>query len=248
MFPQAVVSGNGDFVAGSRLLNREAFRWSEGQGFEIIYSGNNVVKDVQISESGGLVVGANVLPTIGERNPYSGWAWTPGTGFRFLEGNYLSQAPQVIAPDGSFIIGTYASDNFQQGAFALVRWAPDGSAHILFGPETFSNRRSFIATGVDSAGALIVGNMANYPEAADPTVWTLGGGFVPLAAYFDAAGVDFDGWTLKSVSKLSADGLTFAGVGINPDGQRETWIATIPAPGAVAVIGWAAVVCGRRRR
>ncbi|GAH22327.1 unnamed protein product, partial [marine sediment metagenome] len=43
-------------------------------------------------------------------------------------------------------------------------------------------------------------------------------------------GVDLTGWTLRSATGISDDGLTFVGYGLNPSGYQEAWIATIPEP------------------
>ena len=43
-------------------------------------------------------------------------------------------------------------------------------------------------------------------------------------------GLDLDGWELQSARGISANGLVIAGQGINPDGEYEAWIATLPEP------------------
>jgi hypothetical protein len=55
-------------------------------------------------------------------------------------------------------------------------------------------------------------------------------GMRELDAVLTAAGIDLTGWTLTRASAISGDGLTVAGVGINPSGDTEAWIAVFDAP------------------
>ncbi|MCI0638820.1 MAG: hypothetical protein L0Y70_07080 [Gemmataceae bacterium] len=41
-------------------------------------------------------------------------------------------------------------------------------------------------------------------------------------------------WTLTSAEGISADGRTIVGTGVNPAGNQEAWLATIPEPSTVA--------------
>ncbi|MCH7547601.1 MAG: hypothetical protein IID30_14465, partial [Planctomycetes bacterium] len=43
-------------------------------------------------------------------------------------------------------------------------------------------------------------------------------------------GLSLTGWTLHAAWALSDDALTIVGWGINPDGNAEAWIVTLPAP------------------
>jgi hypothetical protein len=65
-----------------------------------------------------------------------------------------------------------------------------------------------------------------------------------------AAGVQgLEGWQLNGHNGgVSLDGTTIAGYGINPNGQIEGWMATIPAPGALGLDGVAMVMAGLCRR
>ncbi len=50
---------------------------------------------------------------------------------------------------------------------------------------------------------------------------------IRLADLLQEAGVDLAGWTLTTAYDVTPDGETFVGVGINPLGQTEGWIASI---------------------
>ena len=49
-------------------------------------------------------------------------------------------------------------------------------------------------------------------------------------------GVDLAGWRLLHAMDASADGLTIVGIGDNPSGDREAWIARLPEPTGVPLL------------
>jgi hypothetical protein len=62
-------------------------------------------------------------------------------------------------------------------------------------------------------------------------------------------GGDLNGWKLSVAEGISADGRTIAGYGINPAGQNDSWIVTIPEPvfGCPTVIVTVVACRGRRK-
>jgi hypothetical protein len=61
-------------------------------------------------------------------------------------------------------------------------------------------------------------------------------------------GIDLTGWTLTHVNGISADGNTIAGLGINPSGFSEAWVATIPEPSTGLLFGFGLVGLAVKRR
>ena len=63
-------------------------------------------------------------------------------------------------------------------------------------------------------------------------------------------GIDVEGWTITAATAISGDGQTIAGYGINPDGQTQGFVVTVPAPSAITVLvlGLTAMRMSRRRQ
>jgi hypothetical protein len=49
-----------------------------------------------------------------------------------------------------------------------------------------------------------------------------------LAALLSAAGIDLSGWSLRAAVDVSADGSVVVGIGLDPQGRYEGWIAGLP--------------------
>ena len=59
--------------------------------------------------------------------------------------------------------------------------------------------------------------------------------------------LDLTGWQLMHATAISDDGLTIAGYGINPNGSKEPWMATIPEPCSILLLSLGALALRRRR-
>ena len=51
----------------------------------------------------------------------------------------------------------------------------------------------------------------------------------------DDYGLDLTGWTLTYAGGISENGLSIVGIGTNPDGYSEAWIAAIPEPATLGL-------------
>ena len=92
------------------------------------------------------------------------------------------------------------------------------------------------AEGISADGRVIVGNADSGGPSLEPFVWIESEGMFSLTDWLEADGVDLEGWVLRSALDVSADGRTIVGMGTNPDGFTEAWIATIPEPWASTLL------------
>ena len=79
-------------------------------------------------------------------------------------------------------------------------------------------------------------------------LWEAALGLVDLNQFLPTLGIDLTGWTLTEATGISADGLTIVGNGVNPDGRIEAWIAVIPEPAAMPLLGAGLMFILRWRR
>lgn len=91
------------------------------------------------------------------------------------------------------------------------------------------------ALAASGDGSVIVGQDFIATKQTQAFLWTSSLGMVSLRDYLIAHGADLTGWSLASASGISADGRTIVGTGINPQGQTEAWIATIPEPSSLVL-------------
>jgi hypothetical protein len=61
-------------------------------------------------------------------------------------------------------------------------------------------------------------------------------------------GLDVTGWNLTVAAAISDDGQTIVGYGLNPAGNPEGWVATIPEPASAIVLAIAGFALLQTRR
>lgn len=130
--------------------------------------------------------------------------------------------------NGSVIVGQAgsATDNLAR----VFRWTPSGTVNIgvpagSLGP-TSVELGGVYGQSVSADGSVVAGNYYDGTDGPRAFIWTLDDGMLDLVSALGAGIVPAD-WVLSDLRGLSADGLTLAGGGINPDGLNEGWMARI---------------------
>jgi uncharacterized membrane protein len=232
---------------------QEAFIWTPENGMVGLGFGPDPVAPmslaVGISGDGAIITG-DVGVAGGDTYPTEAFRWTAETGIvplGVLPGMRWSNA-SAISSDGSTIIGTSTiavgdTDALSRG----FRWDAVQGMQAL---PALAGAEWLTPYGVSDDGSVIVGMASGDDFFGAAFIWTREAGTRPLIDVLREEGVaGVEGWQVTIARSVSADGLTIAGTGLNPAGEFEAWIVTIPTPGsaAVAVIGVVAV-CWRGRR
>jgi uncharacterized membrane protein len=126
-----------------------------------------------------------------------------------------------VSADGSIVVGT-AAYRAAGGPNLAVQWmvADDGISSIIL------SSGEAVARAVSADGRVVVGSEAP-SDGGFATRW-VDGHPENLVRALRAAGVSIEGWQLTMATAVSPDGQSIAGIGINPDGNTEGWVARLP--------------------
>lgn len=97
---------------------------------------------------------------------------------------------------------------------------------------------STFPAAVSADGSVVVGHGRTDLGPDTAFLWDPDHGMRSLqGALTDEYGLDLTGWTLLYASDITPDGRTIVGTGIDPNGDVEAWITTIPEPGTALLLG-----------
>ena len=145
-----------------------------------------------------------------------------------------------VSGDGSVVVGT--------SGHGASRWT-DASGWVGLGELPGGDLGSG-AAAVSSDGSVIVGSVQPAPNLVEAFYWTSSGGMKRLWDVLLANGVDpaADGWTSLAYARaISADGKTIVGEGLR-NGNQEGFVAVIPEPSSLALLGLGGAFLLRPRR
>jgi uncharacterized membrane protein len=222
------VSDDGSVIVGSAdrnpIFGTTSALWTNGVLTQIpdLQQDTVVSLGLGVSADGQVAVGSTDIA-----DTFTAYIWNPVNGtfnidvFPGSSGTF-SQA-NAISRDGRIAVG-YAADS---GNFTMAaRWdvltvaKPLG---ILPGGRRFSE-----ALATNQNGLVVVGRAGVFPTGTRAFIWDRARGLRDLQNVLTDLGVDTTGWTLRSATGISADGSVICGVGINPAGNTEGWVAVIP--------------------
>jgi probable HAF family extracellular repeat protein len=198
-----------------------------------------------VSGDGSRVAGFTLVPTADPLAPRGeAFLWTSGGGLQLLgdlPGGTFGSSAHDISDDGASVVGSSRS---ALGSEAFL-WTEAGGM-IGLGDLPGGSYRS-IANAVSADGSVVVGSSSGLGDSS-AFIWDAERGMRTVAEVLAANGVDLAGWRLTGANDISADGRTITGLGINPSGFDQGWVAVIPEPGTIWLLGLGLVALARRRR
>jgi probable HAF family extracellular repeat protein len=273
------VSANGNVIAGY-ANNNVAFRWTSSSGLQSLGTplGGSGSFAQDMNSLGNVIVGYGTISASG-LNEAQKWTITGGwQGLGHLPGGAYQSIAWKINGAGTVIAGESGSaaglravrwvngqiqdlgpgratgvdalgDTIVGTDFATghaFRWTPTtGMTDLIEPPGNFST-----PSDVSADGNIVVGYTTGATTSPDGFVWDAQHGMRSLESMLIADGVDVAGWQIRYIEGISFDGSTVVGQGINPAGDQEAFVATLPEPGtsALVLLGAAACFPARRRR
>jgi len=238
------VSADGSTIVGTHEGSTlSARRWTQATGAQPLgpvtglpFGNGSALLGYGVSSDGSVIVGP--AEAVYQTSPFATtvtpFRWTAGGGAVGILDNGQFYNPLAgagassVSADGSVMVG-------YSGTTAW-RWSSATGFQPLVTPPPIAG--TFVPS-ISGDGATVA-----YREF----LWTQTGGTQTLTDVLTSAGCTFTGWTGLRVIDTSFNGRALCGYGTNPTGQTEAWYATIPAPGAGALLAAAASLTTRRRR
>lgn len=224
------VSWDGTKICGSYYPavhggSSAAFRWTFEGGVQDIGGFS--------SRSHGMSADGSVL---GYSKNFDAGRWMETTGLVSIGdlpgGSYHSMEYGVSA-DGNTVVGYSMSGASPSNLWEAFLWRNGegmiGLGDLPGGPiqsQAFSVSGNGMVVGGDS---FVAQGSSALSKAA--FIWDQAHGMRDVRQMLtDEYGIDMTGWWLGRVTAISYDGTIFGGHGINPEGDEEGWIVTIPEP------------------
>jgi len=230
------VSANGSVVVGraTSAEGMEAFRWENNSMVGLgTLPGLFSSRAYDVSADSSVIVG---------QSSSRAFRWTALEGMQALNnlpnvgtrGNALS-----VSANGLVIVGWSGDSSDIYGDKEAFRWENGSAIGLgdLPGGQFYSWANDVSADGSVVVGwSVVSGSFPNYTEEA--FIWDADNGMRSIKDILvNDYDLDLTGWTLQEARGISDEGLTIVGYGINPDGYVEGWVATVPEPATLLLLG-----------
>jgi probable HAF family extracellular repeat protein len=221
------LSDNGEVIVGDlpTPAGNRAMRWTSTTGAVALpdFPGSTgSTTATGVSADGSVVVG---YLQEGSGAPFY-WTESAGVVPLAIPAGAVRAFAKGVSADGTTIVGSAYYGNRNEA----VVWKVGGGLNVL---DDFGGTNDE-ALAASADGSVVVGH-------ADPLLGFDSGAFIWDAQHgtrsiydvLKSAGINMNGWRLETATDVSADGLTIVGVGVNPAGFPEAWIATVPEPSSI---------------
>lgn len=243
------ISGDGSVAVGRIMTGdidnvyfEEPLKWENGVMTTLgyLHEGDYFGRASGVSADGKVIVGYTGHVGISEA-----FMWQDGimTGLGSLIPNdpfslssIISMATSISA-DGTVIVGSSHQ--------TVVKWENGEIESLGMLSQTFGST----AVDVSADGKIIVGYCNFNDDEALAFIWDETNGMQNLQDLLvDTYGLDLTGWKLSKANAISADGTTIVGQGIDPHGNYQGWVVTIPEPATMLLFGLGGLVLRRKYR
>jgi probable HAF family extracellular repeat protein len=129
-----------------------------------------------------------------------------------------------LSADGSYAVLRDLFDTQLRDPSGTLRRLPNSAGEVFGYPE-------FYGGSVAAHGKAVAG----YGENNVAFLWTESAGTLTAQSILTAGGADLTGWTLTQLRGISDDGEIVVGIGTNPSGDVEAFVANLPAPSPAEV-------------
>ena len=237
------VSANGNVVVGysswQSTSREEAFRWENGS---MIGLGGLLSSDIRshaynVSADGSVVVGTSKAAS-GKNEAFK---WENGimTSLGVLPSGSTSCA-YAISSDKSVIVG----EAYTNGIEHAFLWQSGVMSDLGVIPGGYSGSSAY---DVSADGSIVVG-YSRKSNVYSAMIWDEVYGMRDLKSVLvNDYRLNLSGWALTQAQGISDDGRTIVGYGINPQGYTEGWIATVPEPGTILLLGLGTAILRKKK-
>ena len=228
----SVIVGTGDYTFNSSgIQSGEAFRWTQATG--MVGLGHLATTGLLYSQAKGCSAdGSVVVGTATTDQGREAFRWTQATGMVALgdhPGGPVDSGAISCSADGSTVIGWIRTATRYEPATwtQSTGWVSLGTLPVM-GTDNYATDCTPDGSIVVGTCNLIYGGLLGYEVSGESFIRDAVNGMRNIKEELLLRGVtSVVGWTLFGAHAIAADGKTITGIGLNPQGEYEGWIARL---------------------